>query len=197
MIRPNPMRAGWSRLLGMFLWPGLALAQSDAPAEARTPVIVSPQTIASNDSRIKVFLAGSIDMGGSEDWQAKAIRELSGNGVVLLNPRRADWNPAWKPSADEPEFRRQVEWELDALERADVILMYFAPGSQSPITLLELGLHAGSGKVLLACPEGFWRKGNIDIVAERHGIPAYPSLDALIAAVKVRIAQKAREIGRN
>lgn len=107
--------------------------------------------------------------------------------MVLLNPRRADWNRAWKPVAEEPEFRRQVEWELDALQRADVILMYFAPGSQSPITLLELGLHADSGKVMLACPDGFWRKGNVDIVARRHRIRAYESLDALIAAVRQRV----------
>ena len=54
---------------------------------------------------------------------------------------------AAEQEADEPEFRRQVEWELGALESADVIVMYFAPGTQSPISLLEMGLHArGGGK---------------------------------------------------
>lgn len=158
------------------------------PPPPRSGVIVSPNAIAENDPRIKVFLAGSIDMGGSVDWQAKAIEALAAEDVVLLNPRRADWNKAWKPVAEEPEFRRQVEWELQALERADVVLVYFAPASQSPITLLELGLHAASGKVLLACPDGFWRKGNVDIVAKHHGIPAYGSLDALLEAVNARIA---------
>lgn len=165
----------------------LALPAAFAAPPVHEASIVSPSPIPADDTRIKVFLAGSIDMGGSEDWQARATRELSDAGVVLLNPRRADWNRAWKPVAEEPEFRRQVEWELDALQRADVILMYFAPGSQSPITLLELGLHADSGKVMLACPDGFWRKGNVDIVARRHRIRAYESLDALIAAVRQRV----------
>lgn len=174
--------AGLALVLAMFTAPTLA-------GEPAAAVIVSPQAIPADDPRIKVFLAGSIDMGGSEDWQARAIAALSASDVVLLNPRRTDWNRAWKPVAEEPEFRRQVEWELDALERADLVLMYFAPGSQSPVTLLELGLHARSGKLLLACPEGYWRKGNVDILAQRYDVPAYPSFDALLAAVRTRIAE--------
>ncbi|QQP94157.1 nucleoside 2-deoxyribosyltransferase domain-containing protein [Lysobacter enzymogenes] len=174
--------------------PGRAGAQRIAsnPAEAARPadseLVRSPQPVPADD-RLKVFLAGSIDMGGSADWQAQFARELADEGVVLLNPRREDWNPAWKPVAEEPEFRRQVEWELAALQRADVIAMYLAPGSQAPVSLLELGLHAGSGKVLLACPDGFWRKGNVDIVAERYGIPHYDSLPALAQAVRARLAE--------
>jgi hypothetical protein len=80
------------------------------------------------------------------------IEALSGDDVVILNPRRPDWNPKWRPDADEPEFRRQVEWELGALESADVIVLYFSPGSQSPISLLEMGLHARSGKLIVLCP---------------------------------------------
>src|SRR3546814_14893140 len=57
-----------------------------------------------------------------------------------------------------------------ALESADIIVMLLAPGSQSPISLLEKGLHARGGKLILLCPEGFWRKGNVDITAERYGI---------------------------
>src|SRR3546814_8566471 len=109
-------------------------------------------------------------MGGAADWQADLIRTLGDLDVVILNPRRPDWNPEWRPVAEEPEFRRQVEWELAALESADIIVMLLAPGSQSPISLLETGLHARGGKLILLCPEGFWRKGNVDITAERYGI---------------------------
>ncbi|KRA16283.1 nucleoside 2-deoxyribosyltransferase domain-containing protein [Lysobacter sp. Root604] len=177
----------WSLLLSSA--PALAAEAPPAPASV---TVTSPQPLPADD-RIKVFLAGTIDMGGSENWQARVEQALADEGVVLLNPRRADWNPAWKPSAAEPEFRKQVEWELSALNRADVILMYFAPASQSPITLLELGLHAPSGKVLLACPEGYWRKGNVDITADRYGVPRYESLDALIAGVRARLAELRRQ----
>lgn len=170
-----------------------AQAQADAALArpANSQLVRSPQPVPADD-RLKVFLAGSIDMGGTTDWQAQLARELADEGVVLLNPRREDWNPAWKPVAEEPEFRRQVEWELTALQRADVIAMYLAPGSQAPVSLLELGLHASSGKVLLACPDGFWRKGNVDIVAQRYGIPSYDSLPALAQAVRARLAELRR-----
>jgi hypothetical protein len=51
-----------------------------------------------------------------------------------------------------------VEWELEAQERADVIAMFFASETRAPITLLELGLFAGSGRLVVCCPEGFWRR---------------------------------------
>ncbi|SFL18787.1 nucleoside 2-deoxyribosyltransferase domain-containing protein [Lysobacter sp. cf310] len=177
--------------LSLLSAPTLA-AQVAAPPAPASVTVKSPQPLPTDD-RLKVFLAGSIDMGGSENWQARVEQALADEGVVLLNPRREDWNPAWKPSAAEPEFRKQVEWELSALNRADVILMYFAPASQSPITLLELGLHAPSGKVLLACPEGYWRKGNVDITADRYGVPRYESLEALIAGVRARLAELRRQ----
>ena len=153
-------------------------------------VIHSPHALPAQDTRVRIFLAGSIDMGKSEDWQARVAKELNDQQVVLLNPRRLDWNPAWRAEADEPEFRRQVEWELNALEQADIIVMYLVPGSQSPISLLELGLYARSGKLLIACPEGFWRKGNVDITAERYNIPVYDSLEELIAATRTQLQQR-------
>ena len=58
--------------------------------------------------------------------------------------------------------------------------MYFAPGSQSPVSLLELGLYARTGKLMVVCPEGYWRKGNVDIVAEKYKVPTFDSLDALL-----------------
>ncbi len=162
-------------------------------AAAGSQTITSPAPIPAGDARPRVFLAGSIEMGRAGDWQQQVQQALADEDVVLLNPRRADWNPAWRAEADEPEFRRQVEWELAALEQADIVLMYFAPGTQSPITLLEFGLYARSGKLLVAAPAGFWRKGNLDITGDRYQVPRHDDLQALIAAVKQRLAmQRAR-----
>ncbi|MCD9085168.1 nucleoside 2-deoxyribosyltransferase domain-containing protein [Stenotrophomonas sp. SY1] len=180
-----------SLLLGLsYLLPLSALAAS-------SQTITSPDALPANDTRPKVFLAGSIEMGKAGDWQQQVQQALSEEGVLMLNPRRADWNPAWRAEADEPEFRRQVEWELAALEQADIVLMYFTPGTQSPITLLEFGLYARSGKLLVAAPQGFWRKGNLDITGDRYGVPRYDDLPALINAVKQRIAdQRALQAGK-
>lgn len=165
--------------IGLLLFSLALLAQ-------KATIVTSPSPIP-DDGRIKVFLAGSIDMGKSENWQAITENEFSSFDIIVLNPRRSDWNLEWKPVKSDSNFARQVEWELDALEKSDIILMYFAPGSQSPITLLELGLYAPSGKLMVACPEGFWRKGNVDIVCEHYGIPIFETLDGLKDVLKKRL----------
>lgn len=149
--------------------------------------IHSPEPLPQHDPRVKVFLAGTIDMGNSVDWQAQLAEALAEEDVMLLNPRRDDWNKEWLPVADNPHFRQQVEWELAALEKADVIVMYFAATSQSPVTLLELGLHAKGNKLVVYCEEGYFRKGNVDIVCERYRVLRVSSIDALAAHIKNKI----------
>lgn len=173
------------RLLSALL-PALAVVLSGTAA-AQPRVITSPAPLPHDHAHPRVFLAGSIDMGKATDWQAEFVKALGDLDVTILNPRRTDWNPAWKPEATEPHFREQVEWELSALESADVIVLYLAPGTQSPVSLLEMGLHARSGKLIVLCPPGFWRKGNVDITAERYGIRQVESMEALTAEVRRRL----------
>jgi len=174
----------------LFLAVAMAGPLGAAATPPSAPVVTSPAPLPAADGRVRVFLGGSIEMGRTGDWQAEVAQALAGEPVLLLNPRRADWNQAWKPQADEPEFRRQVEWELAALEQADIVLMYFAPGTQSPITLLEFGLYARSGKLRVAAPEGFWRKGNLDITGDRYGVPRHESLPALVEAVRREVRER-------
>lgn len=150
--------------------------------------VKAPRSYTQYKDKHAVFLAGSIEMGTAEEWQKRVVESLSGQDVLVLNPRRADWDAGWVQSIGNPEFRTQVEWELAALEYADTVAVYFAPGTKSPITLLELGFHASAdpGKLVVCCPEGFWRKGNVDIVCARYGVRQVPDLDALIGAVSGR-----------
>ena len=69
-------------------------------------------------------------------------------------------------------------------EAADVIAMYFDPNTQAPISLLELGMFAPSGKMVVCCPEGFWKRGNVQIVCKKYGINLVESLEELIDEVK-------------
>jgi hypothetical protein len=156
------------------------------------PVYKPPAPWTATDSMV-VFLAGSIEMGIAIDWQAALTAQLP-TGVVVLNPRRDEWDASWRQALDEPRFREQVEWELDGLERADVIAMWFAPETRAPITLLELGLHARGGKLVVGCPDGFWRKGNVEVVCARFGVPLTGDWDAFVAAVvrAIRVVPSAR-----
>lgn len=139
-----------------------------------------PQNIATRPQGRTVFLAGSIEMGKAEDWQTKIGKKLSDAGYIIFNPRRESWDSSWDQSFENPQFYQQVNWELDALEKSDVIIMYFAPETKSPISLLELGLFATSKKIHVVCPKGFWRRGNVEIVCNRYGIPFYDSLESLV-----------------
>lgn len=135
----------------------------------------------------KVFLAGSIEMGKAAPWQDELSAKLEDTSLYLLNPRRLDWDSTWRQAADEPNFSEQVHWELSGMECADLIVMYLDPATMSPVSLIELGLHASSGKLIVCCPEGFWRKGNVDITCMRYGTPLVPDLNALEAAIRQRL----------
>jgi hypothetical protein len=116
-------------------------------------------------------------MGMSDDWQNDITDYFTNQGIDVYNPRRLDWNNSWKQGKDDEPFREQVLWELDHLEKCDHILMYFAPNSKSPISLLELGLFKDKS-IFVVCPTGFYRKGNVDIVCERYDIPVFADMES-------------------
>jgi hypothetical protein len=148
-------------------------------------IIKPPESIVkyqAKGSRL-IFLAGSIEMGLAENWQEKVEAYFEPfDDITILNPRRDDWDDSWEQKFENAQFYQQVNWELTGLERADKIIMYLSPKTKSPISMLELGLFARTGKLLVCCPEGFWRKGNIEIVCERYSIPLYEDLDELLKA---------------
>jgi hypothetical protein len=127
-----------------------------------------------------IFLAGSIELGSAEKWQDPISQEFAHLNVAVYNPRRDDWDSSWVQSIENVQFCEQVEWELTRLELCDAIPMYFDPNTKSAITLLELGLFAKSGKLIVYCPEGFWRKGNVDVVCKRYEISRASSMEELV-----------------
>jgi|SRR5208283_4921162 len=136
-----------------------------------------------------IFLAGAIDMGKAEDWQALVAEEMKNYNVTLLNPRRDEWDSTWEQDIDNPQFVEQVNWEMDGMNAANLILFFIGKKSKAPITLLELGLHA-SDDIMMCCEEGFYRKGNVDIVCRRHGVPVYENLDMIIYDLKVLLSDR-------
>jgi len=148
--------------------------------------IKSPELYYNDNSNIgDVFLGGSIEMGLAEPWQERLVELFKDTDLRFLNPRRTEWNSSWVQEASNPQFAQQVNWELDALDYSDLIVFYFDPNTKSPITLMELGLYAASGKVIIVCcPDGFWRKGNVEIVCQRHNVTLVNSFDELVDSVR-------------
>lgn len=132
--------------------------------------------------RAGIFLAGSIEMGKAELWQPRAAEVLLQRGWDVYDPRRDDWDPTWVQSIDNPPFRAQVEWELAGLELAHAVLMYLQPGTLSPISLMELGMVVGP-RTAVVCPEGFWRKGNVDVICARNGSPVFDTIDEALTHI--------------
>jgi nucleoside 2-deoxyribosyltransferase-like protein len=155
--------------------------------------VQSPNSIDVASSAMRLFLAGSIDSGMAEDWQTSIVGRLRDLDVVVFNPRRAAW-PTDTPLESEPEIlRRQINWELDAIERSDLMAFYFAPGTKAPISLLELGLVAPRKHAVVCCPPGFWRKTNVDVICDRFEIQQVNSLEDLVNEIeeKARLFRRA------
>jgi hypothetical protein len=165
----------------------LPIARVTARDEATMLTVVTSPNVIPATPLPRIFLAGSIDMGSAENWQKALVASLAGEQAIVLNPRRDDWDPSWKPDLSDFHFKEQVEWELNALERADIIVMALTPDSKSPVSLLELGLYANSGRLIVFCPPGFWRKGNVDAVVSRYQVKSAASMQELVAEVRSRV----------
>jgi hypothetical protein len=147
--------------------------------------------------KFTVFTAGSIEMGAAVLWQNHMATLLSPLPITVCNPRRGHWDPDIIPGAKDASFKAQVEWELGALEQADVICFFFDLNTQSPVTLLELGLWAGVDKVVVCCDERFWRQGNVNIVCKHYGIPFVTTFAELVPEIEKMLKEKGMELDDN
>lgn len=146
------------------------------------PVFKPPQATYSSLDRTKksVFLAGSIEQGTAEEWQT-GLCDILSDSFNVFNPRRNAWDDSWEQTYESPQFYQQVDWELRHLEMADIVFFYFAPNTKSPITLLELGICAASKpeRCYVCCPEGYWRRGNVEMICERYHLQQLTDLNQM------------------
>lgn len=164
-------------------------------------LIYSPERPDISIDTISVFLAGTIDMGNSINWQEVLFNQIyeKQSEVVVFNPRRKDWDSSWAQRINNPKFNEQVNWEMDYLTLCTVAAFNFEPDSQSPITMMELGNRLETSKNnpfkfnVVYCPDSFWRKGNVDILCHRYGVEVFTDKTAFFEAIlnKLKLASKA------
>jgi hypothetical protein len=72
---------------------------------------------------------------------------------------------------------------MNYLDSSDLVLMHFEETSKSPISLMELGYLGKSRRIIVSCPTGFYRRGNVEIFCTRNRIPLHDNLQSALGAV--------------
>lgn len=136
----------------------------------------------------RIFLAGTIDSGQSTNWQKQIVDAYKDSNIEFYNPRRNNF-PV-HPSTT--IVTNQIRWEQEHLDAADFIIMVFKDDSLSPITLLELGLYAQSGKLYVFCSPKYWRYLNVSETCRKYNIPHYHTtqMSAITEVIDSLIEQK-------
>lgn len=162
-----------------------------------TVTVYTPDTLENSQisknvkNTMSIFLAGTIDMGSSVDWQAEVIsllQESPEGNIIVYNPRRI---------AAPEDIMSQIDWEQRALECCDLIAMNILETSKSPITLLELGLFARSGKLLVFCPKKFYRYENVLDTCRRFNVE-YTNLNTsknIVSRIKKKLLDRKTLLG--
>ncbi|KAK2614454.1 hypothetical protein N8I77_001277 [Diaporthe amygdali] len=161
---------------------------------ASTPVF---QVITPNDSEQQpsyptrsVFLAGPTEIAWREGFIAALKQRITTTSLTIFDPFQPKWDSTWKEDVDvDPRFKAQVEWELGSQDRATVVAVFFHGDSKAPVSLLELGLCARSGKAVVGCEPGYWKRGNVQAVCRRYGVPLADSLGGLVAIAAEKLKE--------
>ncbi|POS74138.1 hypothetical protein DHEL01_v207472 [Diaporthe helianthi] len=160
---------------------------------ASTPVA---QVITPNDSDQQphyptrsIFLAGPTETRWREGFIAALKQRLTAVNITIFDPFQPRWDSTWTEDVDSDlRFAAQVNWELTHQDKATTVAVFFHADSKAPVSLLELGLCARSGKAVVGCELGYWKRGNVQAVCRRYAVPLADSLDGLadLAAEKLR-----------
>ena len=59
--------------------------------------------------------------------------------------------------------------------------------SLSPISLLELGAYAKSDRLIVCCPDGYHRQGNVQYVCQKYKIPFFKDFDEFALVTKTKL----------
>ena len=104
-----------------------------------------------------IFLAGGIT--SCPEWQDQAIEMLSETNLVVVNPRRDDFD------ASNPDMEmEQISWEHRHLARARAVLFWFPKETLCPITLFELGAMLPTNKIIyIGMDPEYKRRSDVEI----------------------------------
>lgn len=97
--------------------------------------------------------------------------------------------------ASHDSYDDQVWWELEALEKATVVVVWIPRELETMpafTTNVEFGFLVKSGKVVIGAPEDAQKMNYLKMLASKHGAPYFTDLDALLSAAIDKAARGGR-----
>lgn len=115
--------------------------------------------------------------------------------LTIIDPYNPAWDSTWREDPSDKRFVTQVNFELQGLKLADIIVVGFI-GSDvragkigaGGTALMELGMavkrsEKEGAKVIVCMEKGFWKEGYVKVLCERFGVQLVDELMALGQAV--------------
>ena len=139
------------------------------------------------DNEVSVFLAGGIT--DCPDWQAEMRELLADTNLIVLNPRRADFDVR-----DPENSVKQIRWEHWAMYDADIISFWFPKETLCPITLYELGKQQGRGdkKLVIGIHPDYARR--LDVEEQTRLVEVNPDFNYSLVSHAAAIKKAARDM---
>jgi len=126
-------------------------------------------------------------------WRPQALRLLESfayDGVVFI-PESQDG----KRSGD---YDQQIEWELEAMRRSDVLL-FWVPAEKDTLpaytTRIEFGLQVHSGKIILGIPQDAYKTRYMEQLAKKYRIAAHNTLEQTVQTALTKLSTGAERSG--
>ncbi len=144
---------------------------------------VGEQPTREDAAKKSIFLAGPSPRGSGDKmvgqhWRPEALKILSEKGFfgVVYVPLLEDGD--WLG-----HFEKQMDWELEHLEKADVIA-FWVPRDLKTLpgltTNIEFGMYLKSGKIVLGSPPEADNMRYMTRLARLHDVYVSPTLDDML-----------------
>lgn len=145
--------------------------------------IKAPGRYEHRDDHTTLFIAGGIS--NCEKWQDKVPIALDETDLVLINPRRDNFD------VTNPDIEQeQIKWEHKHIIKASSYLFWFGEETLCPITLFELGKVSGlfpNKPIFVGTHPNYERKTNVKVqmLLLRPEIDVVHGLDLLLGQVLI------------
>jgi hypothetical protein len=138
-------------------------------------IFTSEEELPNNTAKQQsIFLAGSMDTQLFHNWRKQVIDTYLGD-YNFFDPTNRNYE-----KLNFLDMKLHIQWELDALEMSDKILLNFLPDALSPISLVELGLYVSSNKLIVVCPKEFYKSSYVHALCEKYNTPIFNEINSAL-----------------